>query len=310
MSELKTMSASIALLTHAPNDLTVLCCALAQMPADFTQVIGINLQVLESEAQMSGLLIQQLVSARIIVLRVLGSLGSVPGFAELLKHAQSHGQHLIAISGTGEPDPELAAACTVSVDVLHQTLTYFQAGGSINMAQLLRYLSDHFLLTGLGFEPALALPEHAIYHPDLQPDASVDDWLSIRVPERASVGIVFYRAHWISGNTRFVDALITALECTDARGRAMQGAIAGEKQGMNVLPVFTASLRAGGDKGNTLPTALSFFGSHQGTHIDVLINTTAFAMGEITPGDQLPQDGLFLFWSNLMCRCCKPSPAA
>ena len=266
------MSASISLLTHAPNDLTVLHSALAQMPAGFTQVIGINLQVLESEAQMSELLIQQLASARIIVLRVLGSLGSVPGFAELLKHAQSHGQHLIAISGTGEPDPELAAASTVSVDVLHQALTYFQAGGSINMAQLLRYLSDHFLLTGLGFEPALALPEHGIYHPDLQPDASIDDWLSIRATERPSIGIVFYRAHWMSGNTRFIDALITALE----------------KQGMNVLPVFTASLRAGGDKGNTLPTALSFFSSHQGTHIDVLINTTAFAMGEITPGESTP----------------------
>ena len=91
------------------------------------------------------------------MLRVLGRLGSVPGFPELLKQAQNQGQHLIIISGTGEPDPELAAASTVSVDVLHQVLTYFQAGGSINMAQLLRYLSDHFLLTGLGFEPAVAI---------------------------------------------------------------------------------------------------------------------------------------------------------
>ncbi|MGR8999680.1 MAG: cobaltochelatase subunit CobN, partial [Gammaproteobacteria bacterium] len=272
MSDLNTMRASIALLTHAPNDLTVLHNALAQMPAGFTQVIGINLQTLESEAQMSKLLSAQLEPVRIIVLRVLGRLGSITGFAELLKHAQSRGQHLIAISGTGEPDPELAAASTVSVDVLHQVLTYFQAGGSINMAQMLRYLSDHFLMTGLGYEPAVALPEHGIYHPDLQPDASIDDWLSIRITEQPSIGIVFYRAHWMSGNTRFIDVLITAIE----------------KQGMNVLPVFTSSLRAGGDKGNTLPTALSYFSSHQGPHIDVLINTTAFAMGEITPGGSTP----------------------
>jgi cobaltochelatase CobN len=272
MFELKTMSASIALLTHAPNDLTVLHSALAQMPADFSKVIGINLQELENEAQMTGLLIQQLDSVRIIVLRVLGRLGGIPGFAELLKQAQSRGLHLIAISGTGEPDPELAAASTVSVDVLHQVLTYFQAGGSINMAQLLRYLSDHFLLTGLGYEPASALPEHGIYHPDLTQNAGIDDWLSIRSAERPSVGIVFYRAHWMSGNTRFVDALITALE----------------KQGMNVLPVFTSSLRVGGDKGNILPKALRYFSSHQGAHIDVLINTTAFAMGEITSGGSTP----------------------
>ncbi|MDD5462522.1 MAG: cobaltochelatase subunit CobN [Methylococcales bacterium] len=272
MSELKTKHALIALLTHAPNDLTVLQSALAQIPVDFTQTIGINIQTLESETQMSELLSLQLASARIIVLRILGRLGSVPGFPELLKQVQSCGQHLIIISGMGEPDPELAAASTVSVDVLYQVTTYFQAGGSINMAQLLRYLSDHFLLTGLGYEPAIALPEHGIYHPDLPQNASIDDWLSIRASERPSIGIVFYRAHWMSGNTRFVDALITALE----------------KRGMNVLPVFTASLRSGGDAGNSLPTALRYFSGQQGAHIDVLINTTAFAMGEITPGESTP----------------------
>ena len=174
----------IALLTHAPNDLMVLQSSLAQMPEGFTAVTGINLQALESDAQMAELLEHQLASARIIVLRVLGRLGSVPGFADLLRHAKSQGRHLIAISGTGEPDPELAAASTVSSDVLHQVQAYFQAGGSVNMAQLLRYLSDHFLLTGVGFEPAVDLPEHGIYHPDLSQDADIDDWLALRAPEQ------------------------------------------------------------------------------------------------------------------------------
>ncbi|MDP1772474.1 MAG: cobaltochelatase subunit CobN [Methylobacter sp.] len=261
----------IALLTHAPNDLMVLQSALAQMPDDFPQCIGINLQALESDAQMAELLEHQLASARIIVLRVLGRLGSVPGFADLLRHAKSQGRHLLAISGTGEPDPELAAASTVSSDVLHQVQAYFQAGGSVNMAQLLRYLSDHFLLTGFGFEPAVDLPEHGIYHPDLSQDAGIDDWLALRAPDKASVGIVFYRAHWMSGNTRFIDAL------TDTH----------EKRGMNVLPVFTSSLRAS-HSDDVLPFALSYFSGEQGAHIDVLINTTAFAMGEITPGGATP----------------------
>ncbi|TAN71323.1 MAG: cobaltochelatase subunit CobN [Methylobacter sp.] len=261
----------IALLTHAPNDLMVLQSALTQMPEGFPPCTGINLQALESDAQMAELLEHQLVSARIIVLRVLGRLGSVPGFADLLRHAKNRKLHLIAISGTGEPDPELAAASTVSSDVLHQVQAYFQAGGSVNMAQLLRYLSDHFLLTGFGFEPAVDLPEHGIYHPDLSQDASTDDWLTLKAPERASVGIVFYRAHWMSGNTRFIDALIEQLE----------------KHELNVLPVFTSSLRAGRSD-NALPIALNYFSGEQGAHIDVLINTTAFAMGEITPGGATP----------------------
>ena len=286
----KAPAAPIALLTHAPNDLMVLQSALAQMPEGYPHVTGINLQAIENDARMAELLKHELATARIIVLRVLGNLGSVPGFADLLRHAKSQGRHLIAISGTGEPDPELAAASTVSSDVLHQVLAYFQAGGSVNLAQLLRYLSDHFLLTGFGFEPALALPDHGIYHPDLPQGAGIDDWLAQREAARPSVGIVFYRAHWMSGNTRFVDALVDALE----------------KRGMNVLPVFTSSLRAGSEGGESLPTALryfsgdpcaskgqdfsgdQYFSGNKLAHIDVLINTTSFAMGEITPGGPTP----------------------
>ena len=272
MREINAAGAHIALLTHTPNDLTVLHSTLTQLPKDFPPVTGVDLQSLESAAQMAALLAHELAAAQIIVLRVLGRLGSVPGFAELVGQAQKLGRHLIAISGTGEPDPELAAVSTVSSDVLRQALMYFQAGGSVNLAQLLRYLSDHFLLTGYGFEPALALPEHGLYHPDLPQGAGIDDWLAQRVSKRPSVGIVFYRAHWMSGNTRFVDALVDALE----------------KRGMNVLPVFTSSLRAGGDDDAKLPTALRYFSGAQGAHIDVLINTTSFAMGEITPGGLTP----------------------
>ncbi|PKO83019.1 MAG: cobaltochelatase subunit CobN [Betaproteobacteria bacterium HGW-Betaproteobacteria-11] len=245
------------------------------MPQDFPAVVGIDLQTLEGEAQMATLLTQQLAAAEIIVLRILGCLGSVPGVADLVRHARNSSLHLIVVNGIGEPDPELAAASTLPPDILHEAQVYFQAGGNANVAQLLRYLSDHLLLTGFGYEPAVALPEHGIYHPDLAEDAEIDDWRALRKPEQPSVGIVFYRAHWMSGNTRFVDALVQALE----------------KRGMNVLPVFTASLRVGGtsgDDGTQLPTALRYFRNDQGSLVDVLINTTSFAMGEITPGGATP----------------------
>ncbi len=275
----RLLGAHIALLTHTPNDLTVLHHAQAQMPNGFSAIVGVNLQAIANASEMAALLTHELASAQIIILRVLGRLASVPGFAELVRYAQSQGRHLIAVSGTGEPDPELAAISTVTPDVLQLALGYFQAGGSVNLAQLLRYLSDHFLLTGYGYEQAVALPEHGLYHPDLSEGAGINDWLALRVPHQPSVGIVFYRAHWMSGNTRFIDALIDALE----------------KRGMNVLPVFTSSLRAGAadEKGgagiaNSLPIALRYFSGEQGSHIDVLINTTAFAMGEITPGGMTP----------------------
>ena len=272
----------IALLTHAPSDLGILHHALTQLPPDFPRTHGVNLQALEHDADLNALLSGELAGVEIIILRVLGRLGSVPGFGALLRHAQAGGRHLIAVSGAGEPDAELAAVSTVAPDVQQQVLAYFHGGGSVNLAQLLRYLSDHLLLSGFGYDSAVALPEHGIYHPDLEPDAAIGDWLCWRSAanpdkqkRKPAVGIVFYRAHWMSGNTRFIDALISGLE----------------QRGMDVLPVFTSSLRATGDA--RLPAALHYFSAAAtagaaGAHVDVVINTTAFAMGEITPGGPTP----------------------
>jgi len=253
--------ARIALLTHASNDLAVLHQACAQLPAGFGPVAGVNLQ----EQDAAGLLDGALRDAGVIVVRVLGRLGGVAGFGELVEKARRQGRHLVVVSGTGEPDPELAAVSTVPAHVLQMALAYFHAGGSANLAQLLRYLSDHLLLTGHGFEPAQPLPEHGIYHPDLLSGAALADWQALRDSSRPAVGIVFYRAHWMSGNTRFVDALLAALEA----------------RGIDVLPVFTSSLRAG----EGVPEALRYFIA---ASVDVLINTTSFAMGEITPGGTTP----------------------
>lgn len=270
----------IALLTHAPSDLGILHHAVTQLPPDFPRTHGVNLQALEHDADLNALLSDELAGVDIIILRVLGRLGSVPAFGALLRHAQAQGRHLIAVSGTGEPDAELAAVSTVAPDVQQQVLAYFHGGGSVNLAQMLRYLADHLLLSGFGYDSAVALPEHGIYHPDLGPDADIGDWLRWRSaanPEagkrKPAVGIVFYRAHWMSGNTRFIDALIAGLE----------------QRGMDVLPVFTSSLRVTGNA--SLPAALHYFsatGASAGAHVDVVINTTAFAMGEITPGGPTP----------------------
>jgi hypothetical protein len=54
------------------------------------------------------------------------------------------------------------------------------------------------------------------------------------------VGIIFYRAHWL-GQYRFIDALVAALEA----------------RGMDVLPVFTSSLRVSAAR-RGLPPALQF----------------------------------------------------
>ena len=268
-------SPRIVLLSHAGTDLTALARARTLLPGDFVDVDAVNLQSVDSAERMDALLATTLREARVIVVRLLGRASDVPGFDALRKAASTRRQALIVVSGTGEPDPELAALCSVPPALQHEGMAYLQAGGVGNMAQLLRCLSDRLLMTGFGYLPPAALPEHGIYHPELPLQATLADWTAIRNPQWPTVGITFYRAHWLSGNTRFIDMLVDMLA----------------ERRINALPVYTASLRELNTSG--LPAALGLFTTEAdcriGVLIDALINTTSFAMGDVSAdGPTLP----------------------
>ena len=150
-----------------------------------------------------------------VVARLLGGVQSVPGFARAGGVGAGRGQHLLVVSGTGQPDPELTAASTVSPAVVHEATAYLQAGGQDNLAQLLRFLADHLLLTGFGYEPPAEQPQHGIYHPDLPRGATWPTGWPPR-PRAADGGLLFYRSHWMSGNLAFIDALVRELETRGA----------------------------------------------------------------------------------------------
>lgn len=266
-------------LSHADTDLSMLMAAVRELPEHFPPVVGHSLQNRDLEelgAEITDSLTVgsdlQSAGPLIVVVRCLGDVKRLPGFENLLKQLAELKQcNIIALSGTGEPSDELAAYSNVSPSVVQDAMAYFQAGGPGNIAQLLRSLSDRLWLTSFGYEPPLSLPEHGIYHPDLPPGAGIAEWRMLK-PEgaRPVAGLVFYRAHWISGNVDFVDCIVRELE-----GR-----------GIDVLPVFTSSLRSVSvdECGSKTARALEFFFAQGRPFIDVLINTTSFAMGEVNNG--------------------------
>ncbi|TDC63550.1 cobaltochelatase subunit CobN, partial [Streptomyces hainanensis] len=121
----------------------------------------------------------------------------------------------VLLGGESTPDAELMAAATVPPGVVARALAYLVAGGPENLAELARFLSATVLRTGEGFAPPLVTPEFGVYQE--RPHK----------PGRPTVGVLFYRAHHLSGNTGFVDTLCDAVE--DA--------------GANALPVYCGSLR-------------------------------------------------------------------
>ncbi len=268
-SELRTQN--FLLLTHADTDLLVLQHAVTALPDGFPPVRALSLGKLASVEHTTAALAEHGPMARIVIARLLGGPSSVPGFRLLADTVRRSGGHFLAISGTGNPDPELAAVSTVPPAVLHEATAYLQAGGAANFAHLLRFLSDHLLRTGFGYEPPRELPRHGLYHPDLAPGATLADWLARRDPSRPAVGLLFYRSHWMSGNLTFIDALVRDIE----------------RRGGDALPVFTSSLKET-TSDERWPAAFTFFRHEGRTLIDVLITTISFAMGDVNPDGPTP----------------------
>lgn len=255
--------AEIVLLSHADTDLLTLAAARPRLPDDFPDVDAVSLNTIKQEAHMQRLIAERLAHARVVVVRLLGRVGAVPGISLLVEHVRARDAALLLLSGAGTPDPELAALSTVDPALLETAAAYLHAGGRHNMQNLLRFLADHFLLTTYDYEPPRDVPAHGCYHPDHAPDGvATPTWLD---PARPTMGVLFYRAHWLSGNLDFVDALVRAIEA----------------HGANALPVFTASLREQNEQG--LPAAFAFLQDEWGrARVDVLLSTLAFAISSAT----------------------------
>ena len=134
---------------------------------------------------MASLVAGEARSARIIVVRLLGGTTSQPGFHRLVEAARQQKQLLLVISGTGTPDPELTATSTVSPAIIHEVTAYLALGGRDNFAQCLRFLSDHLLLTGFGYEPPADQPQHGIYH-DLTSLRKQHSWIGSPTASRTN----------------------------------------------------------------------------------------------------------------------------
>ena len=249
----------IMLLSHADTDLLTLARAKDLLPPEL-ETSSYSLNALHSEDQMEVLLAGELGRARILVLRVHGPLSCVPGFERLRDLCVERGQSLVLISGTGELSPEFSQTVNVPSDVMETAAGYLALGGVNNFVELCHFLSDRLLLTGYGYAAPAPMPEHGIYLPEMDA-ATMEDWERRADPHKATVAVLFYRAHRMSGNTAFIDAMAQAIEA----------------RGMNALCIFTSSLKS---KGAGRPVVFSWLEGRA----DVLISTLSFALGEIDNG--------------------------
>ncbi|MDX6349840.1 MAG: cobaltochelatase CobN [Streptomyces sp.] len=153
-----------------------------------------------------------LAGADVAVVRLLGGKRA---WEDGLAALRAAGIPTVLLGGEAVPDAELMAESSVPAGVVAEALRYLVEGGPGNLRELARFLSDTVLLTGEGFEPPASMPDYGTHGSYAYEEG------------RPTVGVLFYRAHELSGNTGFVDTLCEAIEA----------------KGANALPVYCGSLR-------------------------------------------------------------------
>ena len=265
---------SVVLVTTADTDLLTADRALAALPGDFPPVYAWNPVGLDT-AEARNQLLAAVGNAGVVVLRLLGGKRAMPEtFDPLVSLCRERRIPLIACPGHQEWDEDLITACSAPVAELETVFAYLMRGGIPNFRNLLLFLSDTYLGSNYGHEAPEPLPWEGLYHPEATAAEVVDVDTYIRQrfqPGRPGVGLLFYRAHWMSGNLQFVDALIHCLESHQ----------------VNVLPVYSYSLKHHPEQdGQRSRTLTNFMADAAGVpRVDCIINTMGLAMSDLSQED-------------------------
>jgi cobaltochelatase CobN len=138
---------------------------------------------------------------------------------------------VVVLGGEVAPDAELMELSTVPGGVCAEAHAYLAEGGPGNLGELHHFLSDTVLLTGHGFAPPAGTPVWGVLERPSSSATGMNGAHDEAETDRPTVGIIYYRAHQLAGNTAFVEALCTAVE----------------EKGGRALPVYCASLRTADD---------------------------------------------------------------
>ena len=266
---------SIVLVTTADTDLLTAERALSGMPwGDGVSVYACNPVNLEGDgdaaASARAELMQEVDDASVVILRLLGGKRALgDAFDPLVEICRANGIPLIACPGHQEWDEDLVTACTAPVAEVETVFSYLMRGGVLNFRNLFLFLADTYLGGDYGHEAPAPMPWQGVYHPAVSEGTALDDYITARFDlSRPNVGLLFYRAHWMSGNLAFVDDLIARLE----------------SQGVNVLPVFSYSLKHQPEDGDDTDghTLTDYMVDASGApRVDCIVNTMGLAMSDL-----------------------------
>ncbi|MGG6241687.1 cobaltochelatase subunit CobN [Nodosilinea sp. AN01ver1] len=249
--------APLVFLTAADTDIQSL--SRASFPIGFPALRVASLLQLQQQLAIDTYADAVLRHAQLIVVRLLGGRAYWPYGLEVVREvAADTGAALIVLPGDDRPAPDLISHSTVPLTVANQLWRYLSEGGVENMANGLMWICDRTLHTTFQPPDPQPIPKVGLY-PSTPPPLSSSPHLSI--PPSSKVGLLFYRAHYLAGNTAPIEALCAALA----------------ERGLEPLPVFVSSLQ----DPDIQAELVDLLQPKDGSGIDVLLNTTSFSVAKL-----------------------------
>ncbi|WAL59833.1 cobaltochelatase subunit CobN [Thermocoleostomius sinensis] len=249
--------APIVYLTAADTDVQLLASASRRLPEGFPDMRVASLLQLQQHFTIDAYAADVLSYTKAIVVRLLGGRTYWPYGLEVLKQTtEQTGAALLVLPGDDRPDFELMSHSTAPLAVVDRLWRYFIEGGVENMVRALQFVADVGLGTSYNPLPPQPIPRVGLYHPPLR-----TPHFPLSTPQ---VGILFYRAHYLAGNTAPIDALCQALI---------------DRQ-FQPIPVFVSSLRDAEVQADLLDY-WSNKSNHGNKPIQILLNTTSFSLAKL-----------------------------
>lgn len=260
--------APLVFLTAADTEIQSL--ARANFPTQFPALRVASLLQLQQQLAIDTYTDDVLRHAQLIVIRLLGGRAYWPYGLEVVKAvAAETGAALVVLPGDDRPAPDLISHSTVPFAIANQLWRYLNEGGVENMQNGLLWVCDRLLHTTYSPPGPQVIPKVGVYGLG---------WPKFKVQNsKFKIGLLFYRAHYLAGNTAPIDGLCEALV----------------ERGIDPLPVYVSSLQdpdVQGDLVDLLKPREAGGGDHShppgdgpgdGPGIDVLLNTTSFSVAKL-----------------------------
>ncbi len=252
--------APIVILTAADTDIQMLASAVSQLPPEFPEVRVANILNLQQELSIDTYTDTVLRKANVIILRLLGGRAYWSYGLEVVKEiVEENGIFLFVLPGDDRADPALISHSTVSLSAVNKLWQYFIEGGVENCRHGLQFTAD--LACGTNYQPPAvkSVPRVGLYPPSFRAEKETN---------QTRVAILFYRAHYLAGNTAPIDLL-----CEELTNR-----------NLSPVPIFVSALSQEEVQAEVLEYC---------QNIELILNTTSFSLAKFGEEQQSS------FWQQL-----------